>query len=414
MKIRFHERTPMELQDKTILLGVCGGVAAYKSACLLRGMKRAGARVRVAMTEAATRFVTPLTFQALSGEAVHTGLWDEGVAMPHIELSRGVDAILIAPATADFLARLATGRADDLLSTLALAREAPLFVAPAMNRQMWEHPATRRNVETLLADGVRFLGPTFGEQACGEEGEGRMLEPEEIQEAMIAALTPKRLAGKKVLRTAGPTFEAIDPVRGITNLSSGRMGYALARAAMQAGAEVSIISGPVEIAAPYGVRVTRVTSALEMREAVLREATATTLFIAVAAVADYRAEETIAQKHKKESGKAPVIRLVANPDILAEVAALPLAPFCVGFAAESENLEVFAEEKRKRKKIPLIVGNLVQEGLGGRTNRVVLFDDQGQHPLPPGDKQVIARQLIEHIADLLEKPHARANRRKNP
>jgi len=401
----------MELQDKTILLGVCGGVAAYKVAFLLRNLRRKGARVRVVMTEAATHFVAPATFQALSGEPVFTDLWDTRIAngMPHIELSRGIDAILIAPATADFLARMATGRAEDLLSTIVLASDAPVFVAPAMNRQMWEHPATRRNVATLVGDGVRFFGPAFGEQACGEEGAGRMLEPDEILEATIAALSPKILAGKKVLLTAGPTFEAIDPVRGITNCSSGKMGYALARAAMQAGAEVLLISGPVERPAPFCVRVKKVTSALEMREAVLQEAPTADLFIAVAAVADYRVENAATQKHKKESGAPPEIRLVANPDILAEVAALPRAPFCVGFAAESENLEVFAEQKRKQKKIPLIVGNLIQEGLGGETNRVILFDEEGSHPLPPGEKQVIARQLIEHIATLLEKTRARAN-----
>ena len=240
-----------------------------------------------------------------------------------------------------------------------------------------------------------------------------MLEPAEILESLIAALTPKRLLGKKVLLTAGPTFEAIDPVRGITNLSSGRMGYALARAAMQAGAEVSLISGPVELAAPYGACVTRVTSALEMRDAVLKDAPTADLFIAVAAVADYRVEKAVSQKHKKESGKPPDFKLVANPDILAEVAALAHAPFCVGFAAESENLEKFAEEKRKRKKIPLIVGNLVQDGLGGKTNRVTLFSEHGRYPIPPGDKNIIARRLIEHIADLLEKTDACTGRRKN-
>lgn len=401
----------MELQDKTILLGVCGGVAAYKAAFLLRDLKRKGARVRVVMTKAATHFVAPATFQALSGEAVFTDLWDHSIAngMPHIELSRGADAILVVPATADFLARMATGRAEDLLSTLILACQTPVFVAPAMNRQMWEHPATRRNVDTLLDDGVRLLGPAYGDLACGEEGAGRMLEPEIILEAIIAALTPKILTGKKVLMTAGPTFEAIDPVRGITNRSSGKMGYALARAAMQAGADVSLISGPVERPAPYGVRVTRVTSALEMRDAVLKEASTADLFIAVAAVADYRVENATAQKHKKESGTPPEIRLVANPDILAEVAALPRAPFCVGFAAESEKLEIFAEQKRQRKKIPLIVGNLVQEALGGETNRVILFDEEGSHPLPPGEKPEIARQIIAYIATLMEKNRARAN-----
>ncbi|MDR0529721.1 MAG: bifunctional phosphopantothenoylcysteine decarboxylase/phosphopantothenate--cysteine ligase CoaBC [Zoogloeaceae bacterium] len=398
------------LKDKTILLGVCGGVAAYKAALLLRLLRGAGADVRVALTDAAARFVTPATFQALSGRPVFTKLWDERVDnhMPHIALSRAADLMLVAPATADFLARAASGRADDLLSALALARNCPLFVAPAMNRQMWEHPATQRNAAQLKEDGVGFFGPESGEQACGEEGEGRMLEPERILSALENALTPKTLSGKKVLLTAGPTFEAIDPVRGLTNLSSGKMGYAIARAARMAGAEVALISGPVALAAPPGVLLERVTSALEMRAAVMRHleekraARKTDVFIAVAAVADYRVERVGAQKHKKEHGAPPEIRLLPNPDILAEVALLPDAPFCVGFAAESEQMERYAEEKRRRKKIPLMAGNLIQDGFGGDGNRITLFDDTGAHPLEPGSKDRLARQLIARLSLLLE------------
>uniref|UniRef100_UPI000B26CF60 bifunctional phosphopantothenoylcysteine decarboxylase/phosphopantothenate--cysteine ligase CoaBC n=1 Tax=Ralstonia sp. RL TaxID=1839756 RepID=UPI000B26CF60 len=311
------------------------------------------------------------------------------------------DAILVAPASADFLARIAHGMADDLLATMVLARDCPLLLAPAMNRQMWENPATRRNVAQLSADGVGLLGPAAGEQACGEVGEGRMLEPEEIVEAVIAFFTPKVLAGRKVLMTAGPTFEAIDPVRGITNLSSGRMGYAVARAAQQAGAEVTLVSGPVGLAAPQGVERIKVRSALDMHAAVMARAAKADIFIGVAAVADYRVANAAGHKLKKDDGGIPPLELVENPDILAEVAALPNGPFCVGFAAESRNLEAYAQTKRRKKNIPLIAGNLIQDGFGGDDNRLVLFDDAGTHPLAPAPKSVLARQLVEHIAQLL-------------
>jgi phosphopantothenoylcysteine decarboxylase/phosphopantothenate--cysteine ligase len=392
----------MDLQGKRIVLGVTGGIAAYKAAELLRLLGKQGADVQVAMTEGATHFVRPTTFQALSGKPVFIDQWDARMpnAMAHIDLSRLADLILVAPASADFLARAAHGLADDLLTTMVLARDCPLLVAPAMNRQMWENPATQRNVTQLQADGVGILGPASGEQACGEVGAGRMLEAEEILEEVIAFFMPKLLAGKKVLITAGPTFEAIDPVRGITNLSSGRMGYAVARAARQAGAAVTLVSGPVGFAAPQGVDRIDVRSALEMRAAVMARATASDIFIGVAAVADYRVANAAEHKLKKESGGIPPIELVENPDILAEVAALPGGPFCVGFAAESRNLEEYAQAKRRKKNIPLIAGNLIQDGFGGDDNRLVLFDDNGTHPLTPAPKSQLARQLIEHIAYL--------------
>ena len=390
----------MELHGKRIVLGVTGGIAAYKAAELVRLLGKAGAEVQVAMTEAATHFVTPVTYQALSGRPVFTDQWDARMpnAMAHIDLSRQADAIVVAPASADFLARVANGLADDLLTTMVLARDCPLLVAPAMNRQMWENPATRRNAAQLLADGVKVLGPASGEQACGETGAGRMLEPEEILEEVVAFFTPKVLAGRRVLITAGPTFEAIDPVRGITNLSSGKMGYALARAAQQAGAAVTLVSGPVGLAAPQGVERVSVDSALDMHGAVMARAGAADIFIAVAAVADYRVANVAGHKLKKDQGGIPAIALVENPDILAEVAALKDGPFCVGFAAETQNLEEYAQSKRRKKNIPLIAGNLIHEGFGGDDNRLVLFDDAGIHPLTPAPKAVLARQLIDHIA----------------
>jgi phosphopantothenoylcysteine decarboxylase/phosphopantothenate--cysteine ligase len=395
----------MELQGKRIVLGVTGGIAAYKAAELVRLLGRQGADVQVAMTAAAVHFVTATTFQALSGKPVFADQWDARMpnAMAHIDLSRQADLILVAPASADFLARVAHGLADDLLATMALARDCPLLVAPAMNRQMWENPTTRRNIAQLQADGVVILGPASGEQACGEVGAGRMLEPEEILEELVAFLTPKVLSGRKVLITAGPTFEAIDPVRGITNLSSGRMGYAVARAARHAGADVTLVSGPVGFPSPARVDRISVKSALEMHAAVMARAADADIFIGVAAVADYRVADAAEHKLKKDAGGIPAIVLVENPDILAEVAALRDGPFCVGFAAESRNLEEHAQAKRRRKNLPLIAGNLIQDGFGGDDNRLVLFDDDGTHPLAPAPKSVLARQLVEHVAQLLGK-----------
>ena len=395
----------MELHGKRIVLGVTGGIAAYKAAELVRLLTKAGAEVQVAMTEAATHFVTTTTFQALSGRPVFVDQWDDRRAngMAHIDLSRQADCIVVAPASADFLARVAHGLADDLLATLVLARDCPFLVAPAMNRQMWQSLATRRNVATLAGDGVAVLGPASGEQACGEIGEGRMLEAEEIFEALVAFFTPKVLAGRRVLLTAGPTFEAIDAVRGITNLSSGRMGYALAQAAQRAGAAVTLVSGPVELPVPAGVERIDVRSALDMHREVMARAARCDVFIGVAAVADYRPAAPAAHKLKKDAGGVPPVELLENPDILAEVAALPSPPFCVGFAAESGNLEEYARKKREKKKIPLIAANLIQDGFGGDDNRLVLVDDAGVHPLTPGAKALLARQLVEHIARLLEK-----------
>jgi phosphopantothenoylcysteine decarboxylase / phosphopantothenate---cysteine ligase len=391
----------VSLKNKKIILGVTGGIAAYKAAELCRLLVKAGAEVRVVMTAAAQQFVTPLTFQALSGKPVLTSLWDaaSGDGMEHIHLSRDADLLLVAPASADFLAKLVHGRADDLLSTLCLARTSPLAVAPAMNREMWAAAPTQRNLEQLRADSVSLLGPAAGEQACGEIGPGRMLEPAEILAALPGVLGAGPLAGKRILITAGPTFEAIDPVRGLTNRSSGKMGYAVAQAAMEAGAEVCLVSGPTCLAAPAGVRRIDVQSAAEMRDAVLRELPAD-VFIAVAAVADYRVDAAAAQKIKK-SAAGLTLQLVANPDILAEVAALPGAPFCVGFAAETERLAEHAEAKRLKKKLPLLVGNLAQDTLGQDTAELVLFDDRGQHPLPRADKLTQARALIRHLATRL-------------
>ena len=395
----------MELQGKHIVLGITGGIAAYKAAELVRLLGKAGAAVQVVMTEGATHFVTPVTFQALSGRTVFTYQWDGRVAnnMAHIDLSREADLILVAPASADFLAKVAHGLADDLLTTMVLARDCPLLVAPAMNRQMWENPATQRNVATLTVDGVTLIGPGCGDQACGETGEGRMLEPEEICEDLIAFLQPKVLAGKQVLITAGPTFEAIDPVRGITNLSSGKMGFAVARAAREAGAEVTLVAGPSSQPTPRGVTRINVTGTLEMRARVMERAGFADVFIGVAAVADYRPKLAAEHKIKKDGNAPPTIDLVQNPDILAEVAALANPPLCVGFAAESQNLAEYAQKKRLAKNIPLIAGNLIQHGFGGEDNTLILFDDQGQTPLQPGPKLGLARALVTHIAHLLER-----------
>ncbi|HQS99436.1 MAG: phosphopantothenate synthase [Hydrogenophilales bacterium 16-64-46] len=391
----------MSLSGKNILLGVTGGVAAYKAAELCRLLRKTGASVRVAMTEAACRFVTPLTFQALSGKPVLTTMWDgsEGDGMAHIHATRDVDWILVAPASADFLAKLAHGRGDDLLSTLCLARSVPLLVAPAMNQAMWSAAPTQRNLAQLQADGVRVLGPAVGEQACGETGLGRMLEPAELVAELRATAAPRVLAGRRVLVTAGPTFEPIDPVRGLTNRSSGKMGYAVAAAARDAGAEVCLVSGPTCLAAPSGVRRVDVETAAEMRSAVLAELPAD-VFIAVAAVADYRVETVAAHKLKK-SAAGLHLDLAPNPDILAEVAARADAPFCVGFAAETENLLAHAEAKREHKKLPLLVANLAQDTFGLESAELILLDAAGSHLLPRADKTTQARALIRHIASHL-------------
>lgn len=391
----------VSLESKKIILGVTGGIAAYKAAELCRLLVKAGAEVQVVMTMAAQQFVTPLTFQALSGKPVLTSLWNaaSGDGMDHIHLSRDADLLLVAPASADFMARLAQGRADDLLTTLCLARTCRLAIAPAMNREMWAAAATRRNLAQLHADGLSVLGPAAGEQACGEVGLGRMLEPIDILNALPGMLGLGALAGKRVLVTAGSTFEAIDPVRGLTNLSSGKMGYAVAQAAAEAGAEVCLISGPTCLPTPAGVRRLDVMGATDMRKAVMAELPAD-VFISVAAVADYRVDTAAPQKIKKSTDTL-TLQLVANPDILAEIAALPDPPFCVGFAAETERLAEYAEAKRIRKKLPLLAGNLAQDTLGQDTAELVLFDDQGQHPLPRADKLTQARHLMRHLATLL-------------
>jgi phosphopantothenoylcysteine decarboxylase/phosphopantothenate--cysteine ligase len=392
----------MELESKRILLGITGGIAAYKAAVLCRMFVKAGADVQVVMTAAACRLVTPATMQALSGKPVFTDLWDGRIAdsMGHIELSRDREIIVVAPATADFLAKVANGLADDLLSTLCLARECPLALAPAMNRQMWESPATGRNVERLRGDGVTILGPAAGDQACREVGMGRMVEPDEIFAAVVAALGPRPLAGKRILVTAGPTFEPIDPVRGITNRSSGKMGFAVAQAAAEAGATVTLVSGPVSLPTPPGVERQDVLTAREMRDAVLARAKGADVFIGVAAVADYRVANRRNQKVKKADG-VPAIELTENPDILAEVAALAKGPFCVGFAAETENLRENAQAKRKRKRLPLLAANLAEEALGSDDNALTLFDDRGETALPRAPKITLARQLVAHIARML-------------
>ena len=397
----------MSISGKRIVLGVTGGVAAYKAAVLTRELQRAGARVQVVMTEAGTRFVGPATFQALTGEPVFVDQWDTRIAngMAHIELSRAADAIVVAPASADFIASISQGRAGDLLTTLCLARECPLAVAPAMNRQMWENPATRRNVQQVRDDGVEVIGPDSGDQACGETGMGRMLEPDALVEAIGAWLSPKRLAGRRVLLTAGPTFEPIDPVRGITNRSSGKMGFAIAQAAARAGARVTLIAGPVHLATPEGVARIDVQTAEQMHQAVMDciEKTTAEIFIGVAAVADWRPETTQAGKIKKSSGSLHDIRWVENPDILAAVARRQPAPICVGFAAESgslDDLRALLPAKRERKQVPLLIGNIGAEAFGEDTNQIMLCDANGITLLPPARKLELAHHLLTHIATL--------------
>jgi phosphopantothenoylcysteine decarboxylase / phosphopantothenate---cysteine ligase len=396
----------MALTGKRILLGITGGIAAYKAAELTRLLVKAGADVRVAMTEAATHFVGTATMQALSGQAVWSDLWDPRVndAMGHIELSRDRDLILVAPASADFMAKLAHGLCDDLLSTLCVARRCPLLVAPAMNVEMWQNPATVRNAETLRADGVQIVGPASGGQACGEMGMGRMTEPADILADVQFFFQQKSargsLSGRRVLVTAGPTEEPVDPVRVLTNTSSGKMGYAVARAAREAGAEVTLISGPVSLPTPAGVARVDVRTAREMFDAVKKDASSADVFIAVAAVADYRVKNPSKQKIKKANGHLS-LELEENPDILAWVAALPRPPFCVGFAAESENLAQNARAKLKKKNLPLIVGNLAQEAMGRDDSAITLYDADGEHALGRGPKLDLARKLVEHVAGRL-------------
>jgi phosphopantothenoylcysteine decarboxylase/phosphopantothenate--cysteine ligase len=397
-----------DLAGKHIVLGLTGGIACYKSAELCRLLVKAGATVQVVMTEAATQFITPVTMQALSGLPVYTSQWDarEGNNMPHINLSREADAIVLAPASADFIARLVQGRSDELLSLMCLARpvdRVPLLIAPAMNREMWGHPATQRNLRQVDADGARVLGVGNGWQACGETGDGRMLEPEQLFEEIVAQFQPKVLSGQRVVVTAGPTFEALDPIRGITNHSSGKMGFAIARAARDAGAEVTLVAGPVHLPTPRGVQRVDVKSAQDMLEATLRSVASASIFVATAAVADWRPASHSAQKIKKDgSGKPPVLHFVENEDILLTVAQGARAKggelFCVGFAAESENLAEHAKAKRARKGIPLLVGNIGPLSFGQDHNSLLLVDANGVRELPRAPKLTLARELVAEIA----------------
>ena len=397
------------LLNKKIILGISGGIAAYKTPELARQLMQEGASVQVVMTEAATQFVTPVTMQALTGNPVYTSQWDNSISnnMAHIELSRSADAIVIAPASADLMAKLSLGLADDLLSTLCLARDCSLLLAPAMNKQMWEHAATQRSVQRLYEDGVTLLGPASGFQACGEVGMGRMLEPYEIAEQVIAFFQKKTLAGKKVLITAGPTFEAIDPVRGITNHSSGKMGFAIARAAVEAGAQVQLIAGPCDLPTPLEAtgKITRsnVRSAKEMYAATLNVSDYD-IFFAVAAVADWGIAKPAKEKIKRQGKVAPSIEFSANPDILLDVAKTVKNksgkpyPYCVGFAAESTNLETHATEKRLRKGIPMIIGNIGPETFGSDLNQLLVIDESGSKKMPKAEKLQLARQLIGLVA----------------
>jgi phosphopantothenoylcysteine decarboxylase / phosphopantothenate---cysteine ligase len=396
------------LHGKHILLAMTGGIAGYKIAELTRLFVKAGATVQVMMTEAAEQFITAVTMQALSGRPVYTSQWDARPDnnMAHINLSREADVMLVAPASADAIAALAQGRADDLISLTALARrihECPLLVVPAMNREMWAHHATQRNVVQIQTDGAVVIGPANGDQACGEIGDGRMLEAQEIFDDVEAFLAPKLLSGKKLLITAGPTFEPIDPVRGITNHSSGKMGFAIARAAAEAGGEVTLVAGPVCLPTPRGVQRINVQSAQQMFDAVLPVAAHQHVFIASAAVADWRPAHSHEHKMKKAEGgaTAPTIAMAENPDILAAVARLPKPPYCVGFAAESEKLAEHADAKRRRKGIPLIVANLGPATFGRNDNALLLIDEQGQRELPRADKLSLARELIAELSKRL-------------
>lgn len=390
------------MMARRILLGVTGGIAAYKVAELVRLLVTSNHVVNVVMSQSATRFVTPLTFQALSGNPVYTELWNTEPyhAMAHIELSRQAEVFLIAAATSNYLSKLAHGVCDDLISTLAAARACPLILVPAMNRQMWDNPPNQRNVRQLLDDGISFFGPASGSQACGETGTGRMLEPEDIIERLDGFFEPKCLMGKNVLLTAGPTFEPIDVVRGITNTSSGKMGYALARACRDAGAHVVLVSGQTALRCPADIRRIDVLTAQDMYRTVLDEVSAADIFISAAAVADYQVLNQYEHKLKR-SEQLPTIELAPNPDILATVANLPAPPFCIGFAAESQRLIELASAKRKRKKLPMIVANLAQHTLGNDMSQVTILDDTGSHELALLPKIDVARAIVKHMVSLL-------------
>ena len=394
------------LVNKKIVLGISGGIAAYKSAELARALIQEGAEVQVVMTEAAQQFITPITMQALTGKLVFTNQWDDRIAnnMAHIELSRQADAILIAPASADLIAKLSLGLADDLLSTLCLARDCPLLIAPAMNLQMWAHPATQRSITRLNSDGITILGPSSGDQACGEVGIGRMLEPSEICEQLIAFFQPQVLKNKRVLITAGPTFEAIDPVRGITNLSSGKMGFAVAQAAIEAGAHVHLIAGPCNLATPLmstgRILRTNVTSGQEMYQAVMASSNCD-VFFAVAAVADWTIANRAKQKIKRQEKTGLDLQFRSNPDILLEMAKIAQRkskPYCVGFAAETDHLGKHCKEKRVRKGIPMIVGNIGPTTFGLDTNEILVVDEKGSKNLGRASKLDLARRLITIVA----------------
>ena len=394
------------LANKKIVLGISGGIAAYKSAELARALIQEGAQVQVVMTEAAQQFITPITMQALTGKPVFTNQWDDRIAnnMAHIELSRQADAILIAPASADLIAKLSLGLADDLLSSLCLARDCPLLIAPAMNLQMWAHPATQRSIARLNSDGITILGPSSGDQACGEVGMGRMLEPSEICEQLIAFFQPQVLKNKRVLITAGPTFEAIDPVRGITNLSSGKMGFAVAQAAIEAGAHVHLIAGPCNLATPLmstgRILRTNVTSGQEMYQAVMASSNCD-VFFAVAAVADWTIANRAKQKIKRQEKTGLDLQFRSNPDILLEMAKIAKRkskPYCVGFAAETDHLGKHCKEKRVRKGIPMIVGNIGPTTFGLDTNEILVVDEKGSKNLGRASKLDLARRLITIVA----------------
>lgn len=392
------------LANKRILLGVTGSIAAYKSADLARRLREAGAVVRVVMTENAKRFITPLTMQAVSGHPVHEDLFDlhAEAAMGHIELARWADVILVAPATADFMARLANGMADDLLTTLCLATTAPIAAAPAMNQGMWKHTLTQKNLQALEQKGIDVLGTAEGSQACGDVGPGRMLEPADIVKKVSALFATGALANLNVLVTAGPTHEAIDPVRYITNGSSGKMGYALAEAAREAGAAVTLISGPVSIPKPLHMACISVISAQEMYDAVMRKVTEDDIFLAVAAVGDYRSKTVATQKiHKHKEDVAIQFVLEKNPDIVASVGQLSHRPFIVGFAAETEKVIAQARAKRERKKMDMIIANRVggESGMGSDENEVTVISPHKEVAIPSTPKRKLARQLIAMIAD---------------